>query len=187
MKINYEMLKKFDDVEIYRNVDEFYKMQCNCMIDNTFNNIDEIFNLSCDIEKMYKSYEHFKKQIIVNNIENYIIICDFEHEKIFLCENVINDYKWLLILEKFSRSYVYEWRGTPMLCPKSPHRLCRALSISVGCHCQYLSVVTVNICCLSLSKFDTVATVNICHCYYCAVAVVQSQQSMQLLQLLQLL
>ena len=35
-----------------------------------------------------------------------------------------NDYKWLRILEKFLRSYVYEWRGTLMLCPKSPHRLC---------------------------------------------------------------
>ena len=79
------------------------------------------------------------------------------------CKNVTSDYKRLRILEKFLRSYVYEWRGTPMLCPKSPHRLCL--------RCQYLSAVTVNICRLSLSKFDTVTTVNICHCYYCAVVV----------------
>lgn len=59
------------------------------------------------------------------------------------CENVTNDYKWLRILKKFLRSYVYEWRGTPMLCPKSPHRL--------RLRCQYLLAVTVNICRLSLS------------------------------------
>lgn len=93
MKINYEILKKFDDVEIYRNVDELYKMQYNCMIDNTFNNVDDLFQLSCDMQHMYTSYEHFKNQIKLNNIENYIIICDFEHEKIFLCENMINDVK----------------------------------------------------------------------------------------------
>ena len=91
MKINYEILKKFDDVEIYRNIDEFYKMQYNCMIDDTFNDVDDLFQLSCNMQHMYSSYEHFKKQIIENNIENYIMICDFEHEKIFLCENMIND------------------------------------------------------------------------------------------------
>lgn len=91
MKINYEMLKKFDDVEIYRNVDEFYKMHFNCLIDDAFDDVNDIFNLSCDIKTMYKSYEHFKNQIVTNNIENYIMICDFEHEKIFLCENMIND------------------------------------------------------------------------------------------------
>ena len=83
---------------------------------------------------------------------------DSDHKQVQACgnvTNVTNDYKRLRILEKFLRSYVYEWRGTPMLCPKSPHRLCQALSISVGCHCQYLSAVTVNIYQLSLSKFDT--------------------------------
>lgn len=91
MKINYEMLKKFDDVEIYRNVDEFYKMHFNCLIDDEFNDVDDLFQLSCDMQRIYSSYEHFKKQIVTNNIENYIIICDFEHEKIYLCENMIND------------------------------------------------------------------------------------------------
>lgn len=43
-----------------------------------------------------------------------------------------NDYKWLRILKKFLRSYVYEWRGTPMLCPKSPHPLCRRAVGAVG-------------------------------------------------------
>ena len=91
MKINYEMLKKFDDVEIYRDIDEFYKMHYNCMIDDTFNDVNDLFQLSCNMQYMYSSYEHFKNQIKLNNIENYIIICDFEHEKIFLCENMIND------------------------------------------------------------------------------------------------
>ena len=45
------------------------------------------------MQHIYTSYEHFKNQIKLNNIENYIIICDFEHEKIFLCENMINDVK----------------------------------------------------------------------------------------------
>ena len=121
-----------------------------------------------------------------------------ENVKMWKCENVTNDYKWLRILKKFLRSYVYEWRGTPMLCPKSPHRLrlrcqylsavavniCRLLlSISVGCRCQYLSAVAVNICRLSLSKFDTVITVNICHCFYYTFKqsehLMQSRQSMQ--------
>ena len=44
-----------------------------------------------------------------------------------------NDYKWLRILKKFLRSYVYEWRGTPMLCPKSPHRLYRCCCC---CRCR---------------------------------------------------
>ena len=91
MKIKYDMLKKFDDVEVYRNVDEFYKMHFNCLIDDTFEDVYYLFQLSCDMQHMYKSYEHFKNQIKLNNIENYIMICDFEHEKIFLCENVIND------------------------------------------------------------------------------------------------
>ena len=68
---------------------------------------------------------------------------DSDHKQVLACGNVINDYKWLRILKKFSRSYVYEWRGTPMLCPKSPHRL--------RLRCQYLSAVAVNICRLSLS------------------------------------
>lgn len=91
MKINYEMLKKFDDVEIYRNIDEFYKMQYNCMIDDTFNDVNDLFQLSCNMQHMYLSYEHFKNQIKLNNIENYIVICDFEYEIIYLCENMIND------------------------------------------------------------------------------------------------
>lgn len=91
MKINYEMLKKFDDIEIYRNIDEFYKMHFNCLIDDTFDDVNDLFQLSCDMQHMYSSYEHFQNQIKLNNIENYIIICDFEHEKIYLCENMIND------------------------------------------------------------------------------------------------
>ena len=91
MKINYEILKKYDDVEIYRNVDEFYKMHFNCLIDDAFNDVNDLFQLSCDMQHIYSSYEHFKNQIKLNNIENYIIICDFEHEKIYLCENMIND------------------------------------------------------------------------------------------------
>ena len=73
-----------------------------------------------------------------------------ENVKMWKCENVINDYKWLRILKKFLRSYVYKWRGTLMLCPKSPHRLRR--------RCQYLSAVAVNICRLSLSIYVG------CHC-----------------------
>ena len=53
MKINYEILKKFDDVEIYRNVDEFYKMHFNCLIDDTFNDVDDLFQLSCDMQHIY--------------------------------------------------------------------------------------------------------------------------------------
>ena len=68
---------------------------------------------------------------------------DSDHKQVLACVNVTSDYKRLRILKKFLRSYVYEWRGTPMLCPKSPHRL--------RLRCQYLSAVTVNICRLSLS------------------------------------
>ena len=70
MKINYEILKKFDDVEIYRNIDEFYKMHFNCLIDDAFDDVNDLFQLSCDMQHIYSSYEHFKKQIVINNIEN---------------------------------------------------------------------------------------------------------------------
>jgi hypothetical protein len=91
MKINYEILKNYDCVKIYRNIDEFYKMHFECLIDNTFNDVNDLFQLSCNMQNIYSSYEHFKKQIVTNNIDNYIVICDFEHEKIYLCENMIND------------------------------------------------------------------------------------------------
>ena len=118
--------------------------------------------------------------------------------KMWKCENVTSDYKRLRILEKFLRSYVYEWRGTPMLCPKSPHRL--------RLRCQYLSAVAVNICRLSLSKFDTAIIMPLpssshgsqCnYCNYCnhhkqndmryaicdmRYAIWQSQQSMRSMQ-----
>lgn len=50
---------------------------------------------------------------------------DSDHRQVLACGNVTNAYKRLRILKKFLRSYVYKRRGTPMLCPKSPHRLCR--------------------------------------------------------------
>ena len=79
-----------------------------------------------------------------------------------------NDYKWLRILKKFSRSYVYEWRGTPMLCPKSPHRL--------RLRCQYLSAVTVNICRQSLSilvgsRCQNLTLLLLCRCHQAVTAV----------------
>ena len=98
------------------------------------------------------------------------------------CENVTNDYKWLRILKKFLRSYVYEWRGTPMLCPKSPHRL--------RLRCQYLSAVAVNICRLSLSisvgcRCQNLTLLLLCRCH-CAVGAVNAVMAVKLLQLLPL-
>ena len=53
------------------------------------------------------------------------------------CENVTNYYKRLRILKKFLRSYVYKRRGTPMLCPKSPHRLyCCCCRCCCRCRCR---------------------------------------------------
>ena len=53
-------------------------------------------------------------------------------------------------------------------------------------HCQYLSAVAVNICRLSLSKFDTVTTVNICRCRQ-AVGAVNAVNAVMAFKLLQLL
>ena len=91
--VKYEILKKFDDIEIYRNIDEFYKMQFNCAIDDNFPNVNDLYQLSCKMQFMYASYERFKKQIELNKIDNYIVICDFENELIYLCENAIVDVK----------------------------------------------------------------------------------------------
>ena len=100
MKINY-VAKKFDCIEIYRNVDEFYKMQFDCMIDDTFNNINDIFILSNDINVIKSSYDKMKNEIKKNNIKNYVIICDFEHELFYLIDKT-NDC--------FETNKIYEFR-----------------------------------------------------------------------------
>ena len=88
---------------------------------------------------------------------------------------------WQMIINgyEFWKSFcvaMYMSGGARRCSVQSPPTVCAR-------HCQYLSAVTVNICRLSLSKFDTVTTVNICHCYYCAVKKSeQSEQSEQLMQ-----
>lgn len=93
MKIYYELLKNFDCIEIYRNIDEFYKMYFECTIDDNFFNIDDLCQLTHHLQLLYASYEHFKKQIEINKIDDYVVICDFENQYIYLCENTIIDIK----------------------------------------------------------------------------------------------
>lgn len=83
MKINF-VVKKFECIEIYKNIDDFFKMNFTCLFDDTFNDVNDIFVLSHDIKQIQLTYDKMKNELQKNNIENYLIICDFEHEKFFL-------------------------------------------------------------------------------------------------------
>ena len=89
MKIKFEMLKKFDSIEIYKNIEEFYKMIFECMIDVNIDNVNDCFQLSCDMSHMYDSYEHMKNILKNKKIENCFVIYDAENNNVYLCD--IND------------------------------------------------------------------------------------------------
>ena len=103
MKINYEMLKKSDCIEMYENIDEFYKMHFDCVIDDNFNHISDVFQLSQKLQLMYKSYETMRNILTMNDIIDYVIAFDAEHEKIYIydkqrcnvfyidCDNIFNN------------------------------------------------------------------------------------------------
>lgn len=91
MKIKYEMLKKSDCIEIYENVDEFYKMHFDCVIDDNFNCVNDVFQLSQKLQLMYASYETFKNELKHNDINNYIVVCDFENENIYIYDKNTNN------------------------------------------------------------------------------------------------
>lgn len=85
MKINY-VVKKFECIEIYKNIDDFFKLQFDCLFDDTFIDINDICDLTYDIKRIKLSYDKMKCELQKNNIENYVIICDFEHEKFYLID-----------------------------------------------------------------------------------------------------
>ena len=60
MKIKIETMKQFENFEIYKNIDEFYKMHFDCVIDETFDNIDDLFDLHSKMKTLKNSYKTFK-------------------------------------------------------------------------------------------------------------------------------
>jgi hypothetical protein len=125
MKINY-VVKKFECIEIYKNIDDFFKMQFECLfddflIDNTFDDINCIFNLSYDIKQIKLSYCKMKCELKKNNIKNYVIICDFEHEKFYLIDkqndNFITNkmYQFNFDFENVENNKLYEIDDTSKL------------------------------------------------------------------------
>ena len=65
MKINY-VVKKFECIEIYKNIDDFFKMQFDCLFDDTFIDINDICDLSYDIKRIKLSYDKMKCEILKN-------------------------------------------------------------------------------------------------------------------------
>ena len=85
MKIKYEMLKKSDSIEMFKNVDEFYKMLMYCTIDSfETNSIHDCLQLSFEISVYYDSFEAMRNILKLNNIIDYVIAFDAEHEKIYI-------------------------------------------------------------------------------------------------------
>ena len=85
MKIKYEMLKKSDSIEMFENVDEFYKMLMYCMIDSfETNSIHDCFQFACDVHVYYDSFETMRNILKLNDIIDYVICFDAEHEKIYI-------------------------------------------------------------------------------------------------------
>lgn len=101
-------------------------MQFECLfddflIDNTFDDINCIFNLSYDIKQIKLSYDKMKCELKKNNIENYVIICDFEHEKFYLIDkqndNFITNkmYQFNFDFENVENNKLYEIDDTSKL------------------------------------------------------------------------
>lgn len=89
--IKYEMLKCVDEIKMFKNIDEFYKMHYDCNIDDTFNTIDDLLNLTMKMQLICESYERFKIELNKNNIDFYIVICDFENEYIYIYDKKTNN------------------------------------------------------------------------------------------------
>ena len=66
-------------IEIYKNVDDFCKMQFEYLTNGTF-------LLLCDVQQMNLLCDEIKHELQKDNIENYVIICDFDDEQYYLIE-----------------------------------------------------------------------------------------------------
>lgn len=90
--IKYEVLKCVDEIKMFKNIDEFYKMHLDSMLDEfETDNVDDCFQLSCDLAYVYTSWETFKIELKHNNINNYIVIFDHENEYIYIYDEITNN------------------------------------------------------------------------------------------------
>lgn len=130
MTINFNMLKQNNDCELYLNIDEFYKMQYDCIIDAKFDTIDDLFDLQSQLNLLKISYKILKNELKKYNINDYVLLCDCMHEKIYIydknnneiyyidndcvfCENyemyqIDNDYNKLNVMHIFLNVMLYD-------------------------------------------------------------------------------
>lgn len=73
----------YECIEIYKNIDDFCKMQLEYLTNNTF-------SLLCDVQQMNLLCDKIKHELQKNNIEDYVIIRDLDDEQYYLIEKRSN-------------------------------------------------------------------------------------------------